>query len=151
MSSKARTVISSKRSATTTPTVGPSKSSSSSTTKIDVSSKPCKLCAQDTVLAAPSVKRKGDPSYNATVSTSTPGTSDGRKIGENKLLSKTNKNTRYPTSCLMGRSLTLDFRLMEGLVSLVDRERIGLEQSIVMLALIRRGVVYVILYFNDGD
>lgn len=51
----------------------------------------------------------------------------------------------------MGRSLTLDFRLMEGLVSLVDRERIGLEQSIVMLALIRRGVVYVILYFNDGD
>ena len=32
---------------------------------------------------------------------------------------------------------------MGGLVSLVDRERIGLGQSIVMLVLIRRGVVYV--------
>ena len=40
---------------------------------------------------------------------------------------------------------------MEGLASLVDQERIGLEQSIAMLALIRRDVVYVTLYLNDGD
>jgi len=100
-SSKATTVASSERSATTTPTVGPSESLSSSTTKKDTSNKLCKLCGQDTVLAAPTVKRKGDPYYNSTVSTSTPGTSDGRKIGENKLLSKTNKTTRYPSS-LMG-------------------------------------------------
>ena len=52
---------------------------------------------------------------------------------------------------LGGTLLTLDFRLMEGLVSLVDRKRIGLEQSIVMHVLIRRDVVYVTLYFNDGD
>ena len=36
-------------------------------------------------------------------------------------------------------------------MSLADRERIGLEQSIVMLVLIRRDIVYVTLYFNDGD
>jgi hypothetical protein len=40
---------------------------------------------------------------------------------------------------------------MEGLARLVDRERIGLEQGIAMLALIRRAVVYVILYLNDGN
>src|SRR5271169_5623642 len=90
-SAKSATTVS-KRSATTTPTVGPSKASSS-TSKKNISNKPCKLCAQDTVLAAPSVKRKGDP--NALPSTSAAGTSDGRKIGENKLLSKANKNTRY--------------------------------------------------------
>ena len=78
----------SKRSATTMATVGPSKKTPSSTSKGD-SNKPCKLCAQDTVLAAPSVKHKGE-----VLQTSAPGTSDGRKIGENKLLSKTNKSTR---------------------------------------------------------
>jgi hypothetical protein len=77
----------SKRSATTTPTVGPSKRTPS-TTKDD--NKPCKLCAQETVLAAPAVKRKGE-----VLTSSAPGTSDGRKIGENKLLSKTNKSTKY--------------------------------------------------------
>src|SRR5271155_2115021 len=91
-STKSATTVS-KRSATTTLTVGPSKASSSTATKKSISNKPCKLCARDTVLAAPSVKRKGDP--NTLPSTSAPGTSDGRKIGENKLLSKTNKNTRY--------------------------------------------------------
>ena len=50
------------------------------------------------MLAAPSVKRKGDP--NALPSTSAAGTSDGRKIGENKLLSKANKNTRFDISIL---------------------------------------------------
>ena len=90
-STKSATTVS-KRSATTTPTVGPSKTSAP-TTKKTISNKPCKLCAQDTVLAAPSVKRKGDP--NALPSMSAAGTSDGRKIGENKLLSKANKNTRY--------------------------------------------------------
>jgi len=90
MSSK--TAVVSKRSATTTATVGPSKKSTS-TAKKDDSKGPCKLCAQDTILAAPTVKRKNDPS--AIPSQSVPGTSDGRKIGENKLLSKTNKTTRY--------------------------------------------------------
>ena len=92
MSSTKSATTASKRSATTTPTVGPSKASSASATKKTISNKPCKLCAQDTVLAAPSVKRKGDP--NILPSTSAAGTSDGRKIGENKLLSKANKNTR---------------------------------------------------------
>ena len=90
MSSKTAAV--SKRSATTTATVAPSKKSTS-TSKKDDSKGPCKLCAQDTVLAAPTVKRKNDPS--AIPSQSATGTSDGRKIGENKLLSKTNKTTRY--------------------------------------------------------
>jgi hypothetical protein len=90
MSSK--TAVVSKRSATTTATVGPTKKSST-TAKKDDSTGPCKLCAQDTILAAPSVKRKNDPSTVLPQSTS--GTHDGRKIGENKLLSKTNKTTRY--------------------------------------------------------
>jgi hypothetical protein len=94
--SSSKSAVVSKRSATTTPTVGPTKAIS--TTKKDVSSKPCKLCQQDTILAAPTVKRKGDAFYNATVSSSTPGTSDGRKIGENKLLSKANKSTKYAPS-----------------------------------------------------
>src|SRR5436309_4197897 len=89
MSSKTTTI--SKRSATTTATVGTSKSTL--TTKKEISSKPCKLCAQDTVLAAPTVKRKGD--FNPLPTSSSGATSDGRKIGENKLLSKTNKSTRY--------------------------------------------------------
>jgi hypothetical protein len=86
--------MSSKRSATTVATVAPKKSSSTSTKKPDVSNKPCKLCAQDTILAAPTVKRKGDPLSSSTEKD----THDGRKIGENKLLSKTSKTTRYPSS-----------------------------------------------------
>src|ERR1700737_1997818 len=91
--SSAKTAVS-KRSATTTPTVRPSKSTST-TTQNDVSTNPCKLGAQDTVLATSTVKRKADPYYNSTISSTTPGTHDGRKVGENKLLSKTNKTTRY--------------------------------------------------------
>jgi len=83
--------MSSKRSATTVPTVAPKKSSSTTPKNSNISNKPCKLCAQDTVLAAPSVKRKGDP----LPSTTEKDTHDGRKIGENKLLSKTSKTTRY--------------------------------------------------------
>ena len=90
MSSK--TAVVSKRSATTTATVAPSKSKSSTLAKKDDPNNPCKLCAQDTVLAAPSVKRKNDPSTAPGAWSG--GISDGRKIGENKLLSKTNKNTR---------------------------------------------------------
>ena len=105
MSSTKSTTSATKRSATTTPTVGPSKSSSAP--KKDVSNKPCKLCAQDTVLAAPTVKRKEDTFFKSTVSSSAPGTSDGRKIGENKLLSKANKTTRYVTSPRFWRMILL--------------------------------------------
>jgi len=102
MSSK--TAVVSKRSATTTATVGPTKKSTS-TTKKDDSKGPCKLCAQDTILAAPSVKRKNDPSTAPSQWSAAAATADGRKIGENKLLSKTNKTTRYfDSACsLIGR------------------------------------------------
>jgi hypothetical protein len=82
----------SKRSATTTATVPTKTKSAGSAVKKDDPSKPCKLCAQDTILAAPTVKRKGDP-----LPSSAP-LADGRKIGENKLLSKTSKTTRYTCS-----------------------------------------------------
>src|SRR5271156_2930113 len=95
MSTGRSAVTVSKRSATTTATVGPSKSSSSSSQKKDDPNKPCKLCAQETVLAAPAVKRKNDPSTTPGSWQSPLGTSDGRKIGENKLLSKASKNSRY--------------------------------------------------------
>jgi Microtubule-associated protein CRIPT len=93
MSTGRSAVTVSKRSATTTATAGPSKSSTSQ--KKDDPNKPCKLCAQETVLAAPTVKRKNDPSTAPGSWQSPSGTSDGRKIGENKLLSKASKNSRY--------------------------------------------------------